>query len=124
VEQLRQNEKIVIYPQTKVTGLVCKNKLCAIKVNSAHLGGNEVIETDGLFLAMGVLANSSLVAGQLPLHSDGRVVVKADTSTKFPGVFGAGDVESLLQQLTIACGRATMAALSAENFLQSRLLGA
>lgn len=95
---------------------------------SAHLEGLRLASTggdvlqdlavDGVFLEIGLTADSAPVAELLPLNEHGEVPVSRDQSTALPGLFAAGDVtDERDQQIIIAAGAGAKAALAADRYL-------
>jgi thioredoxin reductase (NADPH) len=93
----------------EVTGLVLKN---------VKTGEISELKVDGLFIAIGHVPNTSLVAGQLALDENGYIITHAGTRTSVPGVFAAGDVQDrIYRQAITAAGSGCMAAMDAERYL-------
>jgi thioredoxin reductase (NADPH) len=93
----------------EVTGLVLRN-----------LVTHELSElaVAGIFIAIGHIPNTKLVAGQLTLDDNGYIVTHGGTHTNVPGVFAAGDVQDhIYRQAVTAAGTGCMAAIDAERFL-------
>jgi thioredoxin reductase (NADPH) len=92
-------------------------------VTSLTLRNVETKETselpiDGIFIAIGHVPNTKLVAGQLTLDENGYIVTYGGTRTNVPGVFAAGDVQDhIYRQAVTAAGSGCMAAIDAERFL-------
>jgi thioredoxin reductase (NADPH) len=95
--------------QNMVTGLIIRNVLTSEK---------RELPVEGLFIAIGHIPNTALVAGQLELDAGGYVVTHEGTRTSIPGVFAAGDVQDhIYRQAVTAAGSGCMAAIDAERFL-------
>jgi thioredoxin reductase (NADPH) len=91
-----------------------------LKVKDNVTGNEEVIETQGLFVAIGHTPNTMFLEGQLETDELGYLVVKPGTSeTNVPGVFACGDVQDhRYRQAITAAGSGCMAALDCEKFLE------
>lgn len=72
------------------------------------------LETDGVFVQIGLLPNSQFVKGQLELTSYGEIVVDSRGRTSLPGVYAAGDVTTIpYKQIITAMGDGAKVALTA-----------
>ena len=79
------------------------------------------IETDGIFVELGLLPNSGLVKGLVDLDEYGCVIIDKRNYTSCPGLFAAGDVtNAYAEQVLIAVGEGAKAALSAYEYLLSQ----
>jgi len=76
------------------------------------------IETDCVFVELGLIPNTEPIAGLVGLDEFGRVVVDNRNRTNLPGFFAAGDVsDAYAEQVLIAVGEGAKAALSAYEYL-------
>lgn len=102
-------------PRSGVTGLSV--------VNVAN-GVTQVLDVDGVFVAIGHEPATALFDGQLAMKSGGYLVTRnGSTTTNIAGVFAAGDVtDNVYRQAVTAAGMGAMAALDAERFLASLAL--
>jgi len=67
------------------------------------------------------LASTDLVADFVERNEKNQIIVNTKTETKTPGLFAAGDVTDCeFKQITIAMGQATVSALSAYQYLQTK----
>lgn len=91
-----------------------------LKVKDSTTGEEELIETNGIFVAIGHTPNTGFLGGQLETDELGYLVVKPGTSeTNVPGVFACGDVQDhKYRQAITAAGSGCMAALDCEKFLE------
>ncbi len=82
-------------------------------------GGESELATDGLFLAIGHIPNTSLFEGTLDTDDEGYLVVdEPSTRTNVPGVFACGDVmDHTYRQAVTAAGTGCRAAIDAERYL-------
>lgn len=94
----------------------------SIQIKDTQHDRSEVIDFEGVFIAIGHKPNTEIFNNQLEM-SNGYIVVKSGrdgniTSTSVPGVFAAGDVaDQIYRQAVTSAGFGCMAALDAERFL-------
>jgi len=90
-------------------------------VKDNETGEEEIIETDGIFIAIGHRPNTEFLNGQVEIDEAGYIVVKPGTTeTNIPGVFACGDVQDhRYRQAITAAGTGCMAALDSERFLEN-----
>jgi thioredoxin reductase (NADPH) len=95
-----------------------------LKVRNNETGEEELLEADGIFLAIGNMPNTGFLGGQLPTDELGYLQVIPGTSqTAIPGVFACGDVQDrIYRQAITSAGSGCMAALDAERFLSEQTL--
>lgn len=81
-------------------------------------GKMQEIPVNGLFIELGLVPNSQLVAELEITDSAGRIMVDAKCITSCPGVLAAGDVtDTFIEQVLIAVGEGAKAALSVYDYL-------
>jgi alkyl hydroperoxide reductase subunit F len=79
------------------------------------------IKSDVIFVELGLIPNSNLVANLVNLETDGRIQVDSHNRTSKPGIFAAGDVTNVCaEQVLIAIGEGAKAALGAHKYLLTR----
>lgn len=94
------------------------------RLQSTADGTEQVLETQGVFIAIGHKPNTDMFNGQLEMH-DGYITIKSGltggaTQTSVPGVFAAGDVaDNVYRQAVTSAGFGCMAALDAEKYLET-----
>lgn len=91
-----------------------------IKVQDSVTNEARVIETEGVFLAIGHEPKSSLVRDKVAVDAQGYIQVQQRTQqTSVLGVYAAGDVEDhRYRQAGYAAGHGIAAAIDANQFLQ------
>ncbi|MFC5591564.1 thioredoxin-disulfide reductase [Sporosarcina soli] len=121
-DRAKQNPKIawglnktpleVIGDGIKVTGLKVKNN---------ETEEEEIVEADGIFVAIGHTPNTAFLKGQIETDEVGYIQVKPGTTeTNILGVYACGDVQdNKYRQAITAAGTGCMAALDVERYLES-----
>ena len=72
----------------------------------------------GVFVQIGLLPNSQMVAGQLEITAHGEVVIDEKCGTSVPGVYACGDVTTVpYKQIVVSIGEGAKAALAAFEYL-------
>jgi thioredoxin reductase (NADPH) len=120
-DRARGNEKIKwALNRTPLEVIAGERGVTGLKVRNNETGEEEVIETDGLFVAIGHTPNTKFLSGQIDTDETGYILVKPGTSeTNVPGVFACGDVQDhKYRQAITAAGSGCMAALDCERFLE------
>jgi thioredoxin reductase (NADPH) len=120
-ERARENNKILWgLNKTPVEVVAGENGVTGLKVRNNATGEEEIIETQGLFVAIGHTPNTKFLDGQIDTDELGYISVKPGTTeTNVPGVFACGDVQDhKYRQAITAAGSGCMAALDCEKFLE------
>jgi thioredoxin reductase (NADPH) len=99
-----------------------KGGVTGARIRNVMTGQVTNVAASGVFVAIGHQPNTDLFRGQLDLDEAGYLVLPgvktAQTATKIPGVFAAGDVaDHIYRQAVSAAGTGCMAALDAQRFL-------
>ncbi|CAG7650322.1 thioredoxin-disulfide reductase [Paenibacillus allorhizosphaerae] len=124
-DRARQNEKIVWSLDRAPLEVLSGDKgVTGLKVKNNETGEDEILETDGIFVAIGHQPNTGFLAGQIKTDELGYILVKPGTSmTNVEGVFACGDVQdSKYRQAITAAGSGCMAALDCEKFLEGHMV--
>lgn len=100
---------------SKVTGIQIKNRLS---------GEIKKLELDGVFIQIGLKANSAPFDQVLETNRMGEILIDAHCRTNIPGIYAAGDVSTVpFKQIIIAMGEGAKAALTAfEDQMMGRLI--
>ncbi|MBN8237375.1 thioredoxin-disulfide reductase [Halobacillus kuroshimensis] len=123
IMQLRaqENDKVTwALNKTPVEMVSDGMKISGIKVKDNETGKEEVIDTDGIFVAIGHNPNTDFLKGKLDMDEKGYLLVEpGTTNTNIPGVFACGDVQDQkYRQAITAAGTGCMAAMDSERFLE------
>lgn len=89
-------------------------KVTALKFKDRISGKVETIATDGIFVQIGLKANSGVFAEVVETNRAGEIMIDQHCRTDKPGIYAAGDVSVVpFKQIVIAMGEGAKAALSA-----------
>lgn len=103
---------------SQVTELLGDSALTGLTVTPKDAGQARQLECAGVFIAVGQIPESGLLAGQVDLDEAGYVLAGEDTRTNIPGVFAAGDLRKKpLRQIITAAADGASAAQAVEEYL-------
>ena len=118
-KRAQEDPKISFAWNSRVVELHGEDSLTGITLEDAVTGERRRIEATGLFVAIGQVPRSELVAEALELDEAGYIKVEVPSQrTRIPGVFACGDVaDPTYQQAITAAGSGCRAALDTEHYL-------
>jgi thioredoxin reductase len=116
VDALRRMDNVEI-----TEGAVIKEVLGEAFVNGVVTAGPDAEEREiavkGLFVKLPRTPNSALVKEWIDCDSRGHIMVDHLCATSWPGVFAAGDVTVVSEQVLVHIGEGAKAAISAYHYL-------
>lgn len=100
-----------------------ENGVNAIELSSTVSKRTEIINVDGVFVAIGHSPSTEAFANVLDMDDEGYIIAQKPGTclTNIDGVFAAGDcVDKVYRQAVTAAGMGCMAALDAEKWIQNQ----
>ena len=117
-ERAFANSKMRFVWDSVVEEILGEQTVTGVQVRNVKTGETSVIETDGVFVYVGMVPETEMFAGQVELDETGYIVTDGRQRTSRPGVFAAGDVQDPhYRQAVIAASTGAIAAIEAERFL-------
>ena len=105
---------------TVVDSIEGNEMVSGVKVTNKKAGEAGVITVDGVFIAVGIVPVSALIAGIVETDEAGYIKAGEDGVTSVPGVFAAGDVRTKqLRQIITAAADGANCVTSVEKYLIS-----
>jgi thioredoxin reductase len=120
VRTLRRTANVTIYEGTTVLEVRGDRYVQGIVCETVD-GARSDLPVKGVFVKLPRKANSELVHGWLELDQEGRIQVDLYGATSHPGVFAAGDVTHISEQVLVHIGEGAKAAMEAYSYLLTRL---
>ena len=109
IEMVWESIPLEILGQDEVTG---------IKIRNVKTGEERELDTDGVFIAVGIVPNTTFVKAQLELDENGYICAGEEGITSAAGVFAAGDIRTkALRQVVTAVSDGANAVASAQKYL-------
>ncbi|WP_053960860.1 thioredoxin-disulfide reductase [Sulfobacillus thermosulfidooxidans] len=96
------------------------NHVVGLEVRDNKTGETKVLETEGIFVAIGHNPNTAFLNGQVETDKVGYIITNPhNTATSVQGVFACGDVmDSHYRQAITAAGSGCRAAMDVEKYLE------
>ncbi|MDR1879627.1 MAG: alkyl hydroperoxide reductase subunit F [Tannerellaceae bacterium] len=122
-EKARQQSNIEIFTSSQTLEVIGNGeKVTAIRVKDRKSGEERVVELDGIFIQIGLTANSGAFKETVNVNRIGEIETDTHCRTSQPGIYAAGDVTTVpYKQIIISMGEGAKAALSA---FEDRMRGA
>ncbi|MDR0394477.1 MAG: alkyl hydroperoxide reductase subunit F [Tannerella sp.] len=114
-EKLKSLPNVEVYTNSQTTELIGNGeKIVGIKVRNRRSGEERTIDIDGVFVQIGLKANSDVVKGLVKTNAIGDIEIDGHCRTNVPGIYAAGDVSTVpYKQIIISMGEGAKAALTA-----------
>ena len=107
----KQAENITFIWNSVPEAFLGEKQLSGVRLFNRVTGEVRDLETDGVFVAVGIVPRTELFKDQVALAENGSVLTDARMATNLPGVFAAGDVRNTpLRQVVTACADGAIAA--------------
>ncbi|MCF6094575.1 thioredoxin-disulfide reductase [Microaerobacter geothermalis] len=115
-----ENEKIDFIWNHVVKEIKGENKVEAVVIEDVKTGEQREFSCDGVFIYVGMDPLSEAVKDLGITNEAGYILTDDQMKTKVEGIFAAGDVrEKLLRQIVTATGDGSIAAQSAQHYVES-----
>lgn len=109
VEELKSKENVEFILNAKVKEIKGQDKVESIIISKNS--GEEELQIDGLFIAVGQTPNNEIFKNILDLDDKGYIISEDDVHTKTKGIYVAGDARKKeLRQLTTAVSDGSISA--------------
>ncbi|MDR2758981.1 MAG: thioredoxin-disulfide reductase [Spirochaetaceae bacterium] len=96
-----------------------QGKVTSVVLEKTETGKKYEEETDGVFIFVGTLPQSTLVSG-VEKDENGYIITNQNMETSVPGLFAAGDVRaSPFRQVVVAAGEGAIAAHRAAGYIDT-----
>ncbi|MFH0853791.1 MAG: FAD-dependent oxidoreductase [bacterium] len=119
IDSVTSNPKIEIIYNAMTSEIIGADSVTGVKYRDKTTNQEKTIETQGVFIHIGLIPNSSMV-DFVDKNKPGEIIVDMAGKTNVPGLFAAGDVTNTpFKQIAIAAGQGVAAALSAVSYLNN-----
>lgn len=118
VDKMRKNDKIEPRLNRVIKKIEGDTIMRRIILQDVQDGTEEVLEVEGLFISIGLVAATEFINGLINTE-DGYIVTDDYMQTSLPGIFAAGDIRSKrTRQIATAVGDGAMAGMAVTEYLK------
>jgi thioredoxin reductase (NADPH) len=119
-DRVRANNRIEVRTRATIVGIGGDEAVSHARLKDLATGGESDLATSAIFPFVGLIPNSDLARGLLPLDASGHVIVDAAMRTSARGVCAVGNVRQYSSHRAAgAMGDGTVAAMSIDRYLNS-----
>jgi len=114
------NEKIKFVWDSVLDEIKGRDAVEEVIVRNVKTGEKSSVFVNGVFVAIGLIPNTSFVKDLVKLNEQGYIITGEDMGTGVPGLYAAGDVrQKSLRQVVTAVADGAVAAVEAGKYLES-----
>jgi thioredoxin reductase (NADPH) len=118
-ERAFRHEKLDFAWDSIVTEIVGDGSVNGVQLRNVKTGEEQLLPTDGVFVAIGHVPNTKFFEGQLELLDNGYIVAAEGGRTSVEGVWAAGDVcDWTYRQIATSVGAGVKAAMEVEQYIE------
>ena len=118
-ERVQENQKTEFLLNHMLTSINGENLVSSVTVKNRQTDEEKKLELSGVFIYVGFLPNSKFLEGVAELDTSAYIITNENMETSVPGIYAVGDVRSKrVRQIDVACGEATIAAISALDYIK------
>lgn len=117
IDRINHFHNLHLYENVEVLEFTGTGKLTGLTIRTEE---NETrsLPVRGVFIAIGLQPNSSLVSQFVALNERREIIITSDCATSYPGIFAAGDVTTAFgKRIIIASAEGAKAALASRQFI-------
>lgn len=116
-ENLMSLPNVEILWNTVVEAIEGEEQVKGVKLKNVISGEKKELDTDGVFIAVGIRPNTGIFDGVVACDEKGYIIAGEDGVTNVPGIFAAGDVRTKpLRQIITAVSDGANAVTSIQNY--------
>jgi len=120
-EKIKKIDKIEVITKAKISEIKGDQFVTSLIYQNGTAGQDKELPVEGIFLAIGSLANSTFVKNLVELNEEGEIKIDKKNRTSQSNIFAAGDVTDVShKQIIIAAGEGAKAALNAYDYLKNK----
>jgi len=117
-ERVLENPLIEVLWDTVVDKISGEMKLESVQLKNVKTKSVSKLELAGLFIAIGMMPNTSFLQGLVDIDENGRIKVGKQMNTSQHGIFAAGDVtDACPSQIATSVGTGVIAALAVTDYI-------
>lgn len=117
-EKVAQIDNITVITSAQTKEIKGNDTVSSIDYIDRSTGEQHSINTDGVFVQIGLVPNTEWMKDLVEMTPRGEIVVDAKGATSVPGIYAAGDcTDSLYKQIIISMGSGATAALGAFDYI-------
>jgi alkyl hydroperoxide reductase subunit F len=116
--KMNEFDNVEVMLKHQIIEILGKNDVTGVKIKNLSNNKDYDFKADGVFVEIGMLANSDFLKDVLQLNLFGEIIADRKCKTSEDGIFSAGDVTNVpFKQIIIAAGEGSNAALSAHEYI-------